>query len=487
MFIQSAAPLWFILLASGCSIYAENLRNVREEFYAGRPEQARTTAAKRVEKGGRTQNVFRLNQAMIELSLGDPRSSEKLLRTVRDEFDHLEQKSVAEAAASAFTDDNMYSYAGEDYEKIFIRCFLAISNLMADGGDALAYSLQVTAKQQELMDKGGADPEKNPKLSYQRVAFGAYLHGALAEESKFNFDDCLRAWTKVSEWEPSFPYARADLERARFGVHSQRGNGAVYVFALVGRGPYKEQVAEVPTQVALLVADRILSQGKYSLPPTIAPVPVPKVVVPANMVEAVRVAVDGTPVGQTGTIADVGRLAKQQADAVYSQVVARAVVRRVVKKAAVYAAKDSMDLKQNSPGSFALDIAGILWEATETADVRCWSLLPEKIQVVRLELPAGDHRLSLAALSKSGITAGSHDVDVHVDDGRNTYVLANFPDTKLVGKILTSRRAAPDASLAGLRPHFQAPAPTIGPPPPPRPDLPEAVPAVPVPEVSRRP
>ena len=42
--------------------------------------------------------------------------------------------------------------------------------------------------------------------------------------------------------------------------------------------------------------------------------------------------------------------------------------------------------------SVALDIAGIAWEATEAADTRCWGLLPEKIQVLRIELPAGRHQ-----------------------------------------------------------------------------------------------
>ena len=40
-------------------------------------------------------------------------------------------------------------------------------------------------------------------------------------------------------------------------------------------------------------------------------------------------------------------------------------------------------------GGLALDVAGVVWEATESADTRCWGLLPDKIQVMRLELPAG--------------------------------------------------------------------------------------------------
>ncbi len=48
------------------------------------------------------------------------------------------------------TDDTKIAYAGEDHEQVLIRTFLALSNLMADGGDAHAYALQIGTKQQEL-------------------------------------------------------------------------------------------------------------------------------------------------------------------------------------------------------------------------------------------------------------------------------------------------------------------------------------------------
>ena len=47
----------------------------------------------------------------------------------------------------------------------------------------------------------------------------------------------------------------------------------------------------------------------------------------------------------------------------------------------------------------ALDIlmtlGGIAWEASEAPDTRCWGLLPEKIQVLRIEAPVGRRTLKL--------------------------------------------------------------------------------------------
>src|SRR5437762_10695179 len=53
--------------------------------------------------------------------------AERTLREVRDHFDHLEGPDVAEKTLSFLTDDNSRAYAGEDYEKILIRAFLARS------------------------------------------------------------------------------------------------------------------------------------------------------------------------------------------------------------------------------------------------------------------------------------------------------------------------------------------------------------------------
>lgn len=423
----------------GCATHADSLAQIRQAYYAGQLDRARSLIDRQLRREGPDSDVLRLERAMVELAAGQPKQAEQTLRQVRDRFEYLEQKSAAEAAAAVVSDDQALAYAGEDYEKVLIRAFLALANLMADGGDALAYSLQVTEKQNQII-LGGTDPSgHNPKLAYRRVAFGAYLHGVLMEASHLHYDDAARAWAKVLSWQPQFPYGPDDLQRARYGRHSAPGNGVVYVFALVGRGPYKQEALEEPSRAALLIADRILSYtGKHTLPPTVAPVKVPQVVLWPNRIRRVLVSVDGHGAGQTETVTDVGRLAVQQYAAIYDQVVARAVVRRIVKKALIYGAKEALNVDRHSVASVLLDMGGVVWEATESADTRCWGLLPDKIQVVRLELPAGHHRIGLQAAGEAGPIGPSHSATINVLDGRNTYLLAIIPDSRAVGQILVN-------------------------------------------------
>ncbi len=432
-----------LLLLSGCATYADRARVVRSSFYANSLASAESEIDKGLKKNGTDADVLKLEKAMVDLASGDLDTAERTLRDVRDRFDSLEGKSLGEGALAMMTDDNAKSYAGEDYEKVLIRSMLALTNLMRDRGDAEAYSLQIAEKQQQIIQTAEVDADgKNPKASYQQVALGPYIRAALREETHHDFDDVQRSREMVVNWQPEFASGKQDLERAVYGRHSEPGNGVLYVFTLVGRGPYKEEVAEIPSQVALLIADRIISAtGKHTLPPTIAPIKVPKVMPQVNLVRSINVSIDGQQRGQTETITDVGRMAVEQYEAVYPSIVARAIVRRVVKKGVIYGAKELTGTQNGSLQNLALDVAGVAWEATEAADTRCWGLLPDKIQVLRVELAAGDHDIDLQPIARHDRLSGSIvNKKVTIADGQNTYLMAIFPDTKLVGKVLVSQQ-----------------------------------------------
>lgn len=426
---------------SGCATHVDYLRDVRQEFYSGDLTSASATIEKRLTRFANDADVLKLERAVVDLSAGRVREAEKTFREIRDRFDYLDQTNVGEKALSMLTDDNTAAYPGEDYEKVLIRAFLAITNLMSDGSDAAAYALQIGQKQDEIVQAGKNKSGDNPKVAYKHIALGAYLQGVLAEETHLNYDDAARYYVKVCSWEQGFRSAKSDVERAQNGAHSARGNGVLYVFTLVGRGPYKEETIELPSTVSLLIADRIISAtGKHTLPPTIAPIKVPKVVLSMNNVSNIGVAVDGRPAGMTETITDVSHMALNQYEAVYPHVIARAVVRRVVKKGVIYAGKEVIGGDRNPWINLAFDATGVVWEATESADTRCWGLLPDRIQVLRLEVPAGEHRIGLRPIGGYGVVGHDESQTVNMVDGRNTYILANFPDSRLVGKILVSQR-----------------------------------------------
>ncbi len=442
--VRSLILLTLAASLTGCASHYDRIWSVREAYFAGHLAEAEAQVEKQLQKHKRESDAFLLDKAMLELAAGRPKNAERILRGVRDRFDHLEEKDIGEFTASMLTDDTRRAYSGEDYEKVLIRAMLSLSNLMSDGGDAGAYALQVVDKQQQIIDavveKQKKETEQPPtELAFKQVALGPYIRAMLAEESPLTLEEAARARVQVANWEPGFRDAQADVQRAKFEKPVGQGQGVLYVFALVGRGPIKQEKEEFPTQAALLIADRIVNAfSNRSIPPTLAPVKVPQVINFPSIADAVSVRVNGELKGQTATIVDVGTMAARQQEAHYPEVIARAIARRVIKKGAIYAVQEVADIDQGSPLSLVATVAGIAWEATENADTRCWGLLPDTIQVLRIELPVGDHEIALRPASHGGEFASSARTKVTIHDGRNSYLMGTLPASNFVGTLLTS-------------------------------------------------
>ncbi len=426
---------WLLLL--GCSTHAERLISPRQAFYQNDLAGAHLQFSKLSSKPKRDQSVVELDLALVDLFSGDAAAAEQRLRKVRDSWDELEQASLTEMAASMLSDDQRRQYSGEDYEKMLVRVFLTLCSLMQDGVDAESYSLQTLAKQQELYLAARERWGEDVADSYSIPPVAPYLRGVLREATFANYDDASRAYRHTLGLLPDTPFILEDIQRAEQGVHSPPGHGVVYVIALVGRGPYKIEVEQPATQQALLIADRILSAvGEYSLPPTLAPVKIPQIFSPDRPFDVIGVEVDQVPISTTMPLTDLHALACESYAAKLPEVMARTVARRVIKKGTVYAFKEHLDV--NPVASFAMDTAGVLWEASESADTRCWGLLPREIQILRLELPAGPHLLHLEPVSDGRPVANGAACPVQVIDGRNTYVLSYWPTRSAVGQVLVS-------------------------------------------------
>ncbi len=457
-----------VCICAGCSTYNDQVQDFRSSYFRGDLENAEQVASEVIENSKSDASLYQLDSAMIQLFSGDLQKAESSLRKVRDRFDVLEQKQLGEQLQTLVTDDSTKPYGGADHEKVMIRALLTLTSLVRNDGDAYAYALQIQEKEAQLYRRASpidavnnqetsinqpSDPaDSNPRSNQDaqksivdqnqnRSAVGPYVRAILRESTGRDYQEAAQLYSKVAELNPEMKSIQQDIQRAKFGAHSQKGNGVVYVFSFVGRGPFKVERSEQPTSNALLIADQILSSvSDHSLPPTIAPIKVPVVAEQTDSSRFVQVSVGGRT-SNSEVLSDIGRLAVKQNELALDQTIARAVVRRVVKKAAIYAGKDAID-SDNSIVDFALNMVGVAWEASEKADLRCWSLLPDQIQVTRIELPIGVHELELECRSnhmKSHPQKNANPkVRVNVRDRRNTFVLANFPDFDAVGNVLCS-------------------------------------------------
>ena len=90
---------------------------------------------------------------------------------------------------------------------------------------------------------------ENPKQNYQRVALAPYLRGVLREATHVDYDDAERSFVTVVNWQPQFRPASSTWSGPPAARTRRRATACLYVFALTGRGPYKEEAVEVPSSV----------------------------------------------------------------------------------------------------------------------------------------------------------------------------------------------------------------------------------------------
>ncbi len=427
-----------ILLLTGCSAPFKRMDLARDSFAKGQIDAARLKLEKVIDGNPRFAAPAELDLAMVELASGKPKDAEKRLRKMRDQFNGNPKLEVLKETLSMASDDNALTFRPAGYEEVLIRSMLAVCSLAHDQFDAESYTLQAMAKQSELALSSKERGILQADDVYQPIAFAPYLRGLIREATHRNYDDAERAYRLVSEVQPHFSPINADIQRASFGTHSEPEHGVLYVIACTGRGPILEETVAPTTTAAMQIASMMLNQMETGVDengnkktialPNLASVKVPAVTVPVSNVARVGVEVDGRPIGTTETITDIQELAVNQLEAEMPWIIARAVVRRATKEIVVAKTSESLDL-DGFGGAFFRAAASTVWSGMENADIRCWSLLPREIQVLRLELPVGSHEFTLASLGWSEeVYKTSDPIRMNIRNGKNQYIIAIAPD-----------------------------------------------------------
>ena len=392
--------------------------------------------------------LFLLEKGTIRLARNDPESAVRYLRQARDVLDAnfvYDTGSFIRDIASMLVDDTIRKYPGADYEHILVRSMLALTDLMAGGGDAFAYAVQVGEKQEEIIGSplGELRGEKGlpkPREHYRRVGFGAYLQGVIRED-KLIFDEAERAYERALSFErgSNAVYSEA-VDRIRNPRLSIGPTGVLHVFDLAGTGPYLAETRENPTAEAIRLATIILGAMNNKVAFIVqAPIPVPKVAVSDPYPPPLWVQVNGKDI-QTATVLDVNLIAREQLDANMPWIMARALARRAVKgiasqKVGRVAASgvrggETKELVQD----LTTIAASIVSTAIENADTRSWSTLPAQIRTARVELPEGVQHVYLGS-------AGW--VDVRIAAGHASYVLVVRPGRGAANAVVVDRYSKP--------------------------------------------
>lgn len=413
-----------VVLGGGCAGPTRSVQRGRAAYHGGDFQTALVELQKAAQTASPAALPARLDLAMAHIASGQSGEAIQLLRSLRDEFDQMPQLAPVGEVASLVSDDTVRQYRAAGYEQVMIRSMLSLCSLAVGDGDAESYALQAQMHQSELARQAEQRGLASAQEVYQPLALAPYLRGVLREATLRDYDDAVRAYQLVSHLQPEFAPIQLDIQRCVSGQHSPPGHGALYVIALVGRGPeLREEPAEVTT-AALQIATQVysLAQNDRMLLPNLASVKIPKVVVPDSPAAALSLDSSGVWLGATQPLVNIGQMAVRQCEAEQPWTLARAVARRVTKEVAVTQATRAAGI--HGLGGELARFAGVnAWSFAERADTRCWGLLPREVQVLRAELPAGTHKLGMTVVGRSGAAVGpATSAEVSIENGRNSYL-----------------------------------------------------------------
>ena len=466
-----AYGLGFLLIAliSGCQTTTALHQTALSHFDSGDPIQAIQALTKAQAQQAEESEILQTDLAIAQLMAGHAKQTERQLKAVQAELDYLAQKDIKEQTLALLSDSRSIAYSGREFEKEMIRNLLTLSSMVSDRHDTFAFAGQamevVTADFQQRISidhpsEQGHDadftssptlmvshqqtspPEPNSDAQKSGHSLAAYLHALVHSENPLDHQLTQNSIQQIDFWSTE----RTQSAPPAFGTMTPKQHGSLHVITFTDRitdwVPEKAQ----PTSVSLLLADQILSKtGKHSLPPTIAPVKIAK---PANpqclnpFVTAVQIA-NQTPLLHSQPLIDLNHAAWDSYEADRNQQLASAVVRRIVKKAAIYTVKDQISVQGGSEVDTLLNLTGVLWESLEKADTRHVALLPGRIEVVNTVLPVGQHNVQLnAAVSQSDLHSQQHinkapvTVPITIQNGRNTVILCFRIGHRYVGNIM---------------------------------------------------
>lgn len=388
-----------ILLGGGCASYTEEIQDMRIAYSNANYSKALEKLEQSPLKGqSKNRLLYHLEKGLIYDRLGDAAAARKSLFEAANAAEELFTTSVTSTAASFVVSETSTDYDGEDYEKVAIHTMLALSFLeTGDLRKARVEAKQIITQLHAINSKY----DEKTKNRYADDAFALTLSGltfeALGEWNDAGID-YRRALSLYESYYDSFHQGGVPegLVQAVYRVSKLRKDKATLQtlekrYANIIHGIEKKEgagylvVIHELGQVAPKIAKRHL-------------IPVGRQVL--NITFPVMHRHTMSTYGRTGieigknhwvpaeNYQDMTAIAHFSLEDRRLRMVAKQTARLIAKGAATEAAHENF----GALGGLAVNL---LAAATETADTRSWTSLPDGMSISRVELPPGKHAVQI--------------------------------------------------------------------------------------------
>ena len=407
-----------LVMLTGCATYSQQAVSMRDNLLIGRADVAQQLAEKEDED---TSDVLAsLNKGMLRRMTGDYAGSNQILEVAKQYIESLYGISITDTAGSMMINDAVRDYKGARYEQVLLHAYMAMNYLQM----GLLDSARVEILQADVkMMEWGEEPDEDPFMRY----FSGIIFEALGEE-----DQALVAYRKARDI-----YIATRNEQGLEVPVMLKKDLLRLLYSLGLKSEYREMKHELglanykPTKVSGNFGELIvvLSNGlapirTESAIMTFSPevqsnvrVAFPVYASEPNVLNAARLNISNKHI-PLETVENIDSLARQALDDEMPLIMTRAVARAVVKYQTQKSAND-----QHALAGFLMTVTNL---ATERADTRSWTTLPQEIQMARVVLPVGQQSVSIEIINAAGHVVDNIEAVVDIQPGQRSFLTRHW-------------------------------------------------------------
>lgn len=404
------ALLSFLFFLSACATHQSRLSPAQRDLLSGNCANATKTLGELSSKDTDDQLLYLMEYGSALQICKDYRKSNEVFLKADKLSEQLDYISATRVLGATLLNEEMIQYKGDVFERLFINISLALNYIeLQQPDEAMVEVRRINEKYNKFSTE-----EKN---SYELNSFAQYLSG-LIWESENNYDDACISYKAAYRLDTSYRAVALDMLTACWRAkRNQEFN--MLVAELRPNDDEMNFVKRKNKNEKIVLFLQGLGPKKMPRPDNhIYPYLVPT----NNLTERLIVNyLDEKDTYQKASSRQVysvekAAIATQEAD--YSSLSARRLGARVAKEIAA----DQIRQKDKTLGN----IAWLVMVASERADLRNWTLLPETIQVIRIN-PSKSSIISVVGLNRFDVESEKFpDIDMKESETKKIFLIRSI-------------------------------------------------------------
>ncbi len=444
-----------VVFSCGGKNYKELMAPVEKQFFAQNFKAAGRLLLPCVNDDGKDQLLCMMEAGYLLHAGGEFKLSNKILLKA-DKVASYKPISVSKQVAAFLTNQSKTNYRGEDFELVLMHYFTGMNFIMLRKYDSARVEFK---KVNNLLKKMRSESKRAYKQNIMAKYMTAIVNemlGDTEEDKKHKINYYEYAYVElrqIQKLKPNLRLIYADLQRmatkagypedmkkwTRYGRVRAPKNGGEFIFVYEsGKGAVK--ASRGPLMKTLGVKIRLyINRMSYKNAVRIAVLaalakaqnPIPVFRYRSNTAKYIRIRVNGRTY-KTVMLDNIEKTAIKNLQENYGKLSGKAVGGIVAKVAvsviAGMAAKAAAKRAGGKIGMFSGLIGTVVGGGTAAAlvasirpDLRCWRTLPANLQISRINLPEGKHRVTYQYISRRGRVLGSKAINVAIQKGKKYF------------------------------------------------------------------